>query len=57
MVTAPTSSFMLALLKPPAPTASVEVLVEVGLSYEKVRDRIVDLSSGVDLGDESVSQG
>jgi hypothetical protein len=32
--------FLLALLKPPAPTASVEVLVELGLSYEKVRDRI-----------------
>jgi hypothetical protein len=31
--------FLLALLKPP-PTASVEVLVELGLSYEKVRDRI-----------------
>lgn len=38
--------FLLALLKPPAPTASVEVLVELGLSYEKVRDRIVDLPSG-----------
>jgi hypothetical protein len=32
--------FLLALLRPPAPTASAEVLVELGLSYERVRDRI-----------------
>ncbi len=34
--------FLLALLKPPAPTASAEALVELGLSYEKVRDRILE---------------
>jgi hypothetical protein len=33
--------FLLAILKPPAPTASSEVLVELGLSYGTVRDRIV----------------
>jgi hypothetical protein len=35
--------FLLALLKPPAPTASAEVLAELGLSYEAVRDRIAKL--------------
>jgi hypothetical protein len=33
---------LLALLKPPAPTASAEVLVELGLTYEKVRDRVAE---------------
>jgi hypothetical protein len=33
--------FLLAILKPPAPTASSEILVELGLSYGTVRDRIV----------------
>jgi hypothetical protein len=32
--------FLLALLRPPAPTPSAEVLAELGLSYEKVRDQI-----------------
>jgi hypothetical protein len=31
--------FLMALLRPPAPTASAEVLSELGLSYEKVRDQ------------------
>jgi hypothetical protein len=33
--------FLMAILKPPAPTASAEVLAELGLGYEDVRDRIV----------------
>lgn len=33
--------FLSALLRAPAPTPSAEVIVELGLSYEKVRDRIV----------------
>lgn len=34
--------FLLALLKPPAPTASAEVLVGLGLDHETVRDRIME---------------
>jgi hypothetical protein len=34
------SHFLLALLKPGAPTASAEVLAELGLSYEQVRDQL-----------------
>jgi hypothetical protein len=34
------SHFLLALFKPPAPTASAEVLAELGLSYEQVRDQL-----------------
>jgi hypothetical protein len=32
--------FLLALLRPPAPTACAEVLAALGLSYEQVRDQI-----------------
>ena len=31
---------LLALLKPPAPTAATDALAELGLSYEKVRERL-----------------
>jgi hypothetical protein len=34
--------FLLALLKPPQRTASAEVLVELGLTYDKVRDRLAE---------------
>lgn len=37
--------FLLALLRPPAPTPSAEVLAELGLSYQKVRDRVEEWSS------------
>jgi hypothetical protein len=32
--------FLLALLKPPAPTPAADVLAELGLTYEKVRERL-----------------
>jgi hypothetical protein len=34
--------FLLALLRPPAPTAAAEVLAELGLTYERVRDAIAE---------------
>jgi hypothetical protein len=47
--------FLLALLKPPVRTASSHVLAELGLTYERVRDRLaeVDRPSGKEGGTSS----
>jgi hypothetical protein len=40
--------FLLALLKPPAPTAAVRVLNELGITYQDVRRQVVDRMHGQD---------